>query len=185
MPIAYQHFSLMVLDMLDAACETHSIADKGHKHSPASGGKSEVHFYITPRLSIKEPMTLQTLNPGATMFVPSHNAQPHEDDEVVGRVEEIVEEIVIDEDPIASRQHIEANHTSDHLSDGSKALKVLELIEQRCLEDIADLEAQVSKLDNATDRSNLSSVYAKCIGRFDNSRALISDCKDELFSCTG
>ena len=57
------------------------------------------------------------------------------------------------------------------------------------MEDIADLEAQVSKLDNEIDRSNLSrnalqTLYAKCIARFDNSRALISDCKDELFSCT-
>ena len=43
-----QMFALKMLEMLETTCSTHNVADKGHKHSPASGGKSEVHF-ITPQ----------------------------------------------------------------------------------------------------------------------------------------
>jgi len=42
-----QYFMQQILDMLDKACDTHRIADKGHTHSKETGGKSEVHFLLT------------------------------------------------------------------------------------------------------------------------------------------
>ena len=51
-PCVQQSFVSMALGMLEKACVSHMVADKGHRHSVASGGKSEVHFYVTPRPAV-------------------------------------------------------------------------------------------------------------------------------------
>ena len=70
-PVCQQFFVSQVLELLDRSCETHNIADKGHKHSQSSGGKSEVHFYVTPRVPSKTLTGNMNLNPAAATFIPA------------------------------------------------------------------------------------------------------------------
>ena len=61
-PAARQNFALQMFDALESACSMYRVADRGHKHSPESGGRSEVHFFITPR---------HEMNTAAKEFVPA------------------------------------------------------------------------------------------------------------------
>ena len=71
-----QCFAQQLLDILDHACRTHHIADKGHKHSEKSGGKSEALFFLTPVSTPSSSTKRQTvpLNREAPKFIPA----PHE-----------------------------------------------------------------------------------------------------------
>ena len=56
LPVQQQFFALEVLRSLANLCSSHAIADRGHKHSLRSGGKSVVHFFLTP-LASTDPLT--------------------------------------------------------------------------------------------------------------------------------
>ena len=56
LPVQQQSFALEVLRSLESLCSSHAIADRGHKHSLRSGGKSFVHFFLTP-LASTDPLT--------------------------------------------------------------------------------------------------------------------------------
>eukprot|EP00929_Paragymnodinium_shiwhaense_P062301 TRINITY_DN3110_c0_g1_i1.p1 TRINITY_DN3110_c0_g1~~TRINITY_DN3110_c0_g1_i1.p1 ORF type:complete len:338 (-),score=35.96 TRINITY_DN3110_c0_g1_i1:333-1346(-) len=53
LPIHAQRTTALILDMLAASCETHCVADRGHRHSKMTrsqlAGCSDIAFYITQR----------------------------------------------------------------------------------------------------------------------------------------